>query len=484
MSLKRDTFYNLLGSLIPMLISMATVPIYLRTIGDARYGVLALVWLFLGYFGVFDPGISRAASFHIARLHADEHVKERESVFWTALLINAGFGLLGGIVAYCAARPLFMSSFKMPEAMRGEVFHALPWIAASVPISIGTGVLGGALMARGRFDLSNSISTANAMLSQIVPLAIAYWHGPDLQVLIPAVLITRMLGAIPTCIYLIGVMPLGKGGRFDRARVKDLFSYGGWITLTNLLNPLLTALDRVLIGSLVSAQAVAYYTVPFNLVSRTSVIPGSLATSLFPKLSRGDVKDSGRLASEAVAALAAVFTPLVVFGLASLPIFMRLWVGRSFASHAVSVGIVLFIGIWVNGLAYIPYEHLQATDRPDIVAKFHAAELVPFLGVLWLGLHYFGLIGAAWAWTLRVTVDAGLLFAVAGKLPNWTRVLPGIVFVLLAALFTPTSVLSVKTAIEAVLLVAATVWSWRLSPGVRNMVRLRLPSKIGAGEVA
>lgn len=38
-----------------------------------------------------------------------------------------------------------------------------------------------------------------------------------------------------------------------------------------------------------NAQAVAYYTVHFNLVSRTSVIPGALATSLFPKLSRGDV---------------------------------------------------------------------------------------------------------------------------------------------------------------------------------------------------
>lgn len=28
LSIKRDTFYNLLGSLIPMLIGMATVPMY------------------------------------------------------------------------------------------------------------------------------------------------------------------------------------------------------------------------------------------------------------------------------------------------------------------------------------------------------------------------------------------------------------------------------------------------------------------------
>lgn len=178
-----------------------------------------------------------------------------------------------------------------------------------------------------------------------------------------------------------------------------------------------------------------------------------------------------------------MFTPVVVFGVAALPIFMHYWVGQNFASHAASVGVVLFVGIWINGLAYIPYEHLQATERPDIVAKFHAAELVPFLGVLWVGLHYFGLIGAAWAWTFRVAVDAGLLFAVAGRLPNWTRILPGAAFVLLAALFTPTSILSVKTGVEIVLLAVATGWSWRLSPGVRNAVRIRLFSK-AAGEAA
>src|ERR1700761_5029026 len=108
MGVKRDTAYNLLGSVVPMAVGVVTVPVYLRAIGDARYGVLALVWLFLGYFGLFDPGISRAASYHIARLHSDEQTKERESVFWTALLVNMGFGLAGGIAVYLAAHPVFM----------------------------------------------------------------------------------------------------------------------------------------------------------------------------------------------------------------------------------------------------------------------------------------------------------------------------------------------------------------------------------------
>src|ERR1700689_2457584 len=116
MNIKRHSIYNLAGSVGPMLVSMLTVPAYLHIIGNARYGVLALVWLFLGYFGLFDPGITRAATFHIARLHRADQNLERESVFWTALVVNTAFGVVGGVAVYFAARPLFMNAFKIPES--------------------------------------------------------------------------------------------------------------------------------------------------------------------------------------------------------------------------------------------------------------------------------------------------------------------------------------------------------------------------------
>lgn len=463
-SVTRHTGYNLLGSLAPMLIGVVSVPLYLRLIGNDRYGVLAIVWLFLGYFGLFDPGLTRAALYHIARLVRDEDAAERESVFWTALVVNMGFGIAGGLVLYFVARPLFMSTFKMPESMREEVMRSLPWLAASVPVSIFTAILGGALQARERFAEYNVLYAFNALTAQLVPLAVAVWHGPDLAWLIPAVIVARMAGTLPSFLVLIRALPLGVGGRFNRTMLKPLFSYGGWVTISNLINPILGSMDRMLIGSVLSAEAVAFYTVPFNLVSRFSVLPGALATSLFPRLSRGELSERSRLAGEAVVTLSAVMTPLTIFSIAALPIFMRLWVGQSFAGHAVPVGTALLVGVWVNSLAYIPAAHLGSINRPDLPAKFHAYELVPFLAVLWLGLHFFGLLGAAWAWTLRVTFDAVLLFLVAGKTPGWTRVLPGGGLVLAATLFPPKSIYSPATVFELLILAVGILWSWRVSP--------------------
>jgi O-antigen/teichoic acid export membrane protein len=467
MGIARHTIYNLAGSIAPMFVSIVTVPVYLHLVGDARYGVLALVWVFMGYFGLFDPGLSRAATYHIARLH-DGAAKDRESVFWTAMAVNLGFGLIGGAVLYFGARPLFAWAFKMPEALRGEVFASLPWLAASIPVGMIGNALGGVLQAREWFGVSNILTVLGTFAVQIVPLALAYFHGPELDVLIPAILLTRAAMAIPVFIAVAGALPLGSGGGFDRSRLAGLFSYGGWITITNLLAPILVTTDRVLIGSVLSVAAVAYYTVAFNLATRVSVIPGALAGSLFPKLSRGSGVESARLAGDAVTALAAVMTPLVVGGIIALPIFMRLWVGAAFAAQAAPVGMILLLGIWVNGLAYIPYNHLQARNRPDLTAKFHLLELAPFLAVLWFGLHFFGLIGAAGAWSLRVTADAVLLLAAAGHWHGWRALLPGAGIVLLAPFCAPRSLISPETLMAGMLECVAIAWGWQASPMIRR----------------
>jgi O-antigen/teichoic acid export membrane protein len=387
------------------------------------------------------------------------------------MVVNAGFGIFGGLVLYVVARPLFLDSLKMPEAMRSEVLACLPWLAMSIPVSIVSGVLGSVLQAREWFGVSNIISVTAMIAVQIVPLAVAYIHGPKLDTLVSAIVITRAATVIPVFIAVACALPLGSGGRFDRSRLASLFSYGGWITITNLVSPILATIDRVLIGSVLSVAAVAYYTVPYNLATRVSVIPAALAGSLFPRLSRGSGDESARLAGDAITALAAAMTPLVVGAIIALPIFMRLWVGAAFSAHAAPVGMILLLGIWVNGLAYIPYNHLQARNRPDLTAKFHLLELAPFLAVLWCGLHFFGLIGAAGAWSLRVTADALLLFSAAGQWPGWRVLLPGAGIVLLAPFCAPRALMSPETAMAGILQCVAITWGWRASPAIRRRLR-------------
>jgi len=468
-SIGRHTIYNLVGSIAPIFISMLTVPAYLHLVGSTRYGILALVWTFLGYFGMFDPGIGRAVSYYMARLH-NSPAKDREDLFWTAIVINVGFGLAGGIVLYLVARPLFVSAFKLPDEMRCEAVASLPWLAASIPVSVMGGVLGGVLQSREWFAVSNALGIVNSVLSQVVPLAVAYVYGPDLTLLIPAVLVTRTAGVVPTFIAAAKAVPLGSGGNFNPALLKILFSYGGWIAINNMLIPLLTSTDRMLIGSMLNVDAVAFYSVSFGVVGKVWVVPTAFINSLFPKLSRESQEDSRRLASAAVIELAAVMTPLIVFGIIAAPMFMSLWVGGHFAAHAAPISAILLVGMWFTCLAVIPYGHLQARNQPDILTKLHLAEVVPFLAALWMGLHFFGLIGAAWATTLRMIIEAVLTFAVGRRFRDCRHLLPGAALVLAAPFCAPSGISSPMICVASILIAASLLWSWCVAPFLRGAI--------------
>jgi O-antigen/teichoic acid export membrane protein len=198
-----------------------------------------------------------------------------------------------------------------------------------------------------------------------------------------------------------------------------LFRYGGWVTVTAVIGPILVSVDRLLIGSQIGLSAVAHYTVPYNLVAKLQILPASLLRTLFPRFSLLEWEECVPIARQAVFALAAITLPLTVVAVIVMKPFLIVWIGAEFAEVAAPVGEILLIGVWINNLAWVPAVMLQGQGRPAIVAKLHILELIPYVAILWIGMAWAGLPGAAWAWVLRVAIDALLMFWASGL---WARV--------------------------------------------------------------
>jgi O-antigen/teichoic acid export membrane protein len=473
MSLRKNTLYNLAGALGQLGIALITVPLYLARIGTARYGVLALVWILLGYFGLFDLGLSRATSNRVARLETAPD-EERGRVFWTAVLLNAALGLLGGVVLYAVARPLLGSWIAMPPTIRREALEALPWLIVAVPIATVTGVMTGALEGRRRFGAVNAAQLGGSLLFQVIPLVVAYTVGNGLEILIPVAVAARIVSAIPLVVLVVRGLPLNTSPRFEKSLVRPLLGYGAWVTVSGIVSPILTSIDRFVIGALRGASAITFYTVPAGLTTRASLLPGALARAIFPNFSSVSSTEAAALAEEAVRTFNAIMIPIVVFGLWALRPFLVLWLGGSFAHQAEAVGEILLLGIWINSLAFIPYALLQAQGRPDLTARFHLLEVIPFLAVLWGGLRLWGLPGAALAWDLRVTADAILLFLAAGHKELLRSVFRSsslfVVASFLGVFFFPSLPLFLQAGLACVFFTAAALWALRTSPRLRHEI--------------
>ncbi len=415
MSIRRHSVYNLIGSIVPIVVTFVTVPLYLHRIGEARYGVMAIVWLLLGYFGLFDLGLSRATANRIAQLRVSEE-GSRERVFWTAVGLNGAFGVVGGTILYGVAGVVLRHFFRMPEDMRAEVLSTLPWLAMMIPLATISGVLIGTLEGMECFGKVNILQVIGSMLFNITPLVVAYIHGPDLRWLIPSAILARGISTFPFWVAVARALPLKTFPGFELSQAKLLLSYGGWVTVNGVLDPLFASFDRFAIGSTLDVSAVALYTVPYQIATRMQIIPAALSRSLFPRFSGQTASEALPLGEKAVAFLAVLTSPIMVLTILLLYPFLSIWVNPAFARGASHSGEILVFATWMSSMAYTPYALLQGQGRPRAVALLHLAEAPFLLLSVWLGVRYAGLQGAACALLLRNTVDSVALFILAGML--------------------------------------------------------------------
>ncbi|WP_196232932.1 flippase [Sphingomonas segetis] len=418
MSIGRHTTYNLIGGLLPVFVSLISVPLYLHLIGEERYGVLAIAWTLLGYFSLFDLGLSKATAQRIAAGTGEQ--EDTAVTFWSALVVNVAMGIVGGIILFFAAQLAFIHYLKVSPDLRPEIAASVPYLAAAVPIATIGGVLTGALIGRQRFLETNTISAASTVLSQLAPIAVALVFGVQLTALIATALVVRFAALLLLHHQCTRHVTRGADVRFSPAEAWRLLKFGGWVTVSAFVGPLMTVLDRFVIGALQGAVAVAVYTVPWQLAQRLLLLPGSLQLALFPRQAAANSKDQIRLTRAGIRTVAIVTAPLVVGGVFLMDPFLKLWIGGDFHVMASEVGRIALFGFWANGVAYVPFAQIEARGHARRAAVVHLLELPFYLISLFVLMRAFGLAGAAGAFALRCAADAVVFNTIClGRFAAW-----------------------------------------------------------------
>jgi O-antigen/teichoic acid export membrane protein len=419
--LARNTLLTIVGEVTPLALGLIAVPILVRRLGVDRYGVLTLSYLAVGYLWLFDLGLGRAATQQISDALGAGNRESIPAIFWTSMMLLFILGVCAGVIVAAASHWFAYDILNIPAPMRAESVGVFLALATSLPFVLSGSCSGGALSAFQRFDLTTAIGAATGVYSFASPLVVlAFTHN---LVWIVAVLVIGRLGAWAVSLTLcLRIVPgLAANIRPSRKVIQPLMCFGGWLTVSGITSPLMVSVDRIVMGSMLSIAAVSYYTVPYQIVNKLSILPGAMGSVLFPAFSTTTRADSIRAAflfeRASRYAVLALFPGMLLLFLFSREI-LTIFFGSDFASHGSVVMRWLLIGVLMNGLAQIPYGFVQGANRPDLTAKFHVAEAPIYFLALFLLLPRFGVAGAAIAWSIRVSLDAAALFgAVAILLP-------------------------------------------------------------------
>jgi O-antigen/teichoic acid export membrane protein len=421
------------------------MPFIVRGLGTERFGLLSLAWVVLGYFTIFDLGLGRATTKYVAEALGKGEVYQVPHIIWTAVTVQAIMGIAGAIVLLGITDLLVDRVLNIPPELLGEARFTFHLLALSIPVVLISSSFSGALEAAQRFDLVNAVRIPSSVLTYILPL-VGLYLGLGLPGIVALILLARFGTLVAFMAMNLRIRPELREYSASFSLLSRLFTYGGWVTITSIVSPILVYLDRFLIGSLLTIAAVAYYTAPYEAVTRLSIIAASLTMTLFPAFSALEgVKDRQKLGSffaRSVKYVLLTTGPIVVMIWLFAGEILQIWLGTDFVTESTVAMQILATGILINSLAYTPFALLQGVGRPDLPAKFHMIELPVYVGVAWILVSHFGIAGAAGAWTLRVALDALLLFAATFKVYGFSlrllatngTILAGISLVILAGI--------------------------------------------------
>jgi O-antigen/teichoic acid export membrane protein len=271
------------------------------------------------------------------------------------------------------------------------------------------------LEANQRFDLVSKVRIPLGIFTFAAPLLVARYFSNNLADVALMLVVGRIAFLILTmwlCIKITPKLfpPLG----IQLNLLKSLFSFGSWMTLTNLIGPMMVYLDRFVIGSLISMTAVAYYVTPYEVITKLWILPGALTGVLFSAFAINLVNHVERTVNQFRNAMDGIFLlmlPITMLAIVFANDGLTLWLGQDFADHSVLVFQILAIGVLINSLGRVPFVFIQAAGRPDIPARLHLLELPLYLFALWYMLEKWGVAGASIAWVLRIVLDNLVLFA-------------------------------------------------------------------------
>jgi O-antigen/teichoic acid export membrane protein len=435
-----NTVWNLAGQGIPLIAAVFAIPLIIKGLGIERFGILTLAWIIIGYLSLFDFGIGRALTKVLAEKSVEENTEDVLAIVWTSLILLLMLGIASAVILVLLTPWLVHGALKIPTGLRQETAHSFYLLAMAIPIVINTAGIRGVLEAYQRFRISNIVRVPLGLFMFLGPLMVLPFSKSMFWVV--AVLVLARIGAwIAYFVFCLRILPeLKETVRLNGKHIWVLFGLGGWMTVTNLVSPLMVYLDRFMIGAFVSVAAVAYYTTPFEFVTKLTILPLALTGVLFPAFASSFEQNRDRTALIFNRGMKYVFLSLFPFVLLIVTLSheaLSLWLGADFSQNSSPVLQWLAIGVFFNSLAQIPFALVQGVGRPDLTAKLHIIELLFYLPVLFLLVKSYGIEGAAVAWVLRMAIDMLFLFLLAQRfLPEDKPYLRNGIFAMIAAMIT------------------------------------------------
>lgn len=405
--LKSNIVANYLGQAWAGIMALSFLPVYIDYLGVEAYGLIGFFTVLQTVLIFLDVGMTPTLNREMARFSAGEHSAESirnllrslEIIcFSIALLIAIG---LWGASDYLASEWLNVEGLSLEVAI-----VAMSIMGVVVALRFCEGIYRGALFGLERqvwYNVAYAILTTLRYAGSVVVLAFVsntveaffVWQG-FISLLSLIVFIFSVYKSLPVT---------SSRARFSIDSISGVWKFASGMLGITALTVILLNTDKLLISSMVSLKEFGYYSLAATAASVLFMIVVPVTQAVFPHLVKLRSQDN----YQQLANVYHMMTQLIIVLIAPVAIMLSIfsggvvymWSGNSdLSSNTAPLLSVLVLGCFLNGLAHIPYQLQLAHGWTSLLVKVNAIVVVGLVAGIFIFVPQYGLIGAAWIWTI------------------------------------------------------------------------------------
>jgi O-antigen/teichoic acid export membrane protein len=383
----------------------------LMTINSVGAGVIVARWLGaegLGALAVVNVAVATVVQLASVGLPSANtyFIAQDERRFLAPAAINSLlFALAGGCVL---ALGLTLLALRQP-VLFGYIPPKLIGIAAlSIPFQLLTLLGLNIFLAVGRIDRFNRLDVAGQSFVLVNALVALVLLGAGLWTLVSLNTAATIVVSL-AIVWLIGRYIAGREDgaavaavwRPDSGLFKRMMKYGVKFHVATLCGLLIFRADLLVVNHFRGAADAGVYSVASQVAMMLMVLPGVIATLLFPRVTAEEVS---RVDLTCRVTRHTTFVMLLVC-LASVPasFLLPLLYGAAFADVTVQL-LILLPGVFLIGIESVLVQYFNAAGLPVAIPLFWAATLALNLVLTFALVPPYGARGAALASTVSYTI--------------------------------------------------------------------------------
>jgi O-antigen/teichoic acid export membrane protein len=392
--------FNWAAMLVGMLVQFFLSPFTVHHLGNLVYSVWILVVSTVAYFNLLDLGLRSAIVRFVSKGYTQGLHEDAQKVVCTALWLRIGIGAVI-IVLGTALAIVFPRLFTIPSELRQAACISIVLIAASLAITLASGVPGAVLAAIHRFDLLSSVNILRAFV-RTVGFVWLLRHGHGIVALAAWELFAAAFTGMGLTLLCWRTYPELRSffGPPDMEVMRKIWGYSVYIFVGTIGGAIVYHTDNIVVGMFVTTSAVTFFAIAGNLVMYSREVLFAMSSTFVPLASgfeaEGKNEKLRHLLIQGTRASLLLFMPVCIALFFRGHTFISLWMGPEYAVISGTLLQILLLNqvlamanITAGGIAY-------GMEKHRLSAIWAIFEAIANLTLSILLVRRMGIYGVAW----------------------------------------------------------------------------------------